>query len=284
MPKGVGKMKIGFLTAPFRGEPLEKVVEFAKRAGLKAIEISSGPGSKHFDPFALSKEEMQGIRRMCDHAGVEISSLAFYAVRLEPDKREESKRVLTALIDAASEMGVEIVCTGAGFPVGGKSKLQTIEEDCAPFFREVVSYAQRKGVKIALENWYATNIQNLEHWRRLFELVPDENFGLNFDPSHLAWQGIPYLAAVREFGGRIFHTHAKDTEIEETRLKVVGVQGDGWWRYVLPGRGVINWGRYIGMLKDVGYEGVLSIEHEDRAFGREEGFIAAKRFLSVFVG
>jgi len=277
-------MKIGLLTAPFGGEPLDRVVEFAKEAGIQALEVASGPGSKHFDPFALSKEEMREIRRMCDDAGVEISSLAFYGVRLDPDKREDSKRILMALIDAASEMGVEVVCTNAGFPVGEKSKMQTIEEDCSPFFREVVSHARKRGVKIALENWFATNIQNLEHWRRLFELVPDENFGLNFDPSHLVWQGIDYLAAVREFGRRIFHTHAKDTEIDEARLRVVGVHGDGWWRYVIPGFGVIDWGRYIGALKEAGYDGVLSIEHEDRAFGREEGFLAAKRFLSLFVG
>ncbi len=277
-------MLIGFLTAPFRQEPLEEVVRFAKEAGLQAMELACGPGNPHLDPLKADADELKRIRKLCEDTGIVISSLAFYGVDVSPEKREESMSILKAVVEAAVQLGVEVICTSAGFPVAGKSKMQTIEEDCAPFFREVVTHARKRGVKIALENWFATNIQNLEHWRRLFSLVPDENFGLNFDPSHLVWQGIDYLAAVSEFGKRIFHTHAKDTEIDEERLRNVGVHGDGWWRYVIPGFGVIDWGRYIGRLREVGYDGVLSIEHEDRAFGREEGFIAARRYLGLFVG
>jgi sugar phosphate isomerase/epimerase len=113
--------------------------------------------------------------------------------------------------------------------------------------------------------------------------VPDANLGLNFDPSHLHWQGIDYLEAVDWFKDRIFHTHAKDVEIKRHMLRWVGNQSGGWWRYVIPGYGEINWGVYIARLRAAGYNGVLSIEHEDSAFGVEEGFIKGQRHLAQYV-
>jgi sugar phosphate isomerase/epimerase len=117
----------------------------------------------------------------------------------------------------------------------------------------------------------------------MFALVEADNFGLNFDPSHLLWQDIDYLHAVEVFGPRIFHTHAKDTEIMQRRRAWVGNQASGWWRYVIPGLGAVDWGAYIACLRRVGYNGVLSIEHEDSAVGREEGFMIAARYLRQFV-
>jgi sugar phosphate isomerase/epimerase len=113
--------------------------------------------------------------------------------------------------------------------------------------------------------------------------VPDAHFGLNFDPSHLDWQGIDVTAALREFRERIFHVHAKDVAVEPAVLARVGYLGDGWWRYVLPGYGRIRWGEFITQLRQQGYDGVLSIEHEDDAFPPEEGFGKAARYLGGLV-
>ncbi len=129
----------------------------------------------------------------------------------------------------------------------------------------------------------ATNIQHLGLWELIFSEVPAANFGLNFDPSHLVWQGIDYLHAVDVFGKRIFHTHAKDTEVVAHRVAWSGNQVDGWWRYVIPGLGDVPWGPYIARLRSAGFNGVLSIEHEDGALGREEGFIIGARYLSQFI-
>ena len=191
--------------------------------------------------------------------------------------------LLKKAVDAAELLGVDVVCTLGGMPVPGKDKFKTIQEDCTQVFPPVLDYAGERGIKIALENWYATNMQGLEHWKCMFDAIPHENFGLNFDPSHLIWQGIDYIAAVHHFGKRIFHTHAKDTEVREDKLRWLGNQAHGWWRYVIPGFGAVRWGEYIGALRAIGYDGVLSIEHEDSAFGREEGFLAGKRYLSQFV-
>ena len=120
-------------------------------------------------------------------------------------------------------------------------------------------------------------------WDELFGRIEDENFGLNLDPSHLYWLGIDYLQVVRDYADRIFHTHAKDTEIIYERLDEVGIYGGGWWRYRVPGWGLIDWRALVSALREAGYDYVLSVEHEDPLFGPEEGVLAAKRYLSQIV-
>jgi sugar phosphate isomerase/epimerase len=117
----------------------------------------------------------------------------------------------------------------------------------------------------------------------LFEVFPDEHMGLNYDPSHLDWQEIDYIDGVREFQKRIFHVHAKDGWVNPPRRARVGSNGDGWWRYVLPGYGRIRWGEFLTTLRQVGYDGVISVEHEDDAFGPHEGFVKSVRYLRSLV-
>lgn len=275
-------MQIGLLTAPFHNEPLDKVIEFAGQNGFDALEVASGPGARHIDVADLSDSRVSEIKKALEANGVAISSLAWYTNMTDPDKREEIIRNFRLLVDAAQKLSVEVVCTLAGMPVAGKDKLKTIEEDCAVVFRPLVEYAAEKGIKIALENWFATCLQGLAQFDRMFEVVPHENFGLNFDPSHLMWQGIDYIGAVERYAKRIFHTHAKDTEIRDDKLAYLGNQMSGWWRYVIPGFGRVKWGEYIAALRRNGYNGVLSIEHEDGALGREEGFIKGLNYLRIF--
>ena len=127
-------------------------------------------------------------------------------------------------------------------------------------------------------------------WRRLFEIVNADNFGLNLDPSHLYWQFIDYERVVREFGSRIHHVHAKDMEIDRDGLFENGVMsaGVGWQIPRLPGLGEIRWDRFIAALYSAGYQGAISIEHEDRSFEGEEdlvkrGFLLARDVLRPLV-
>lgn len=278
-------MYIGFLTAPFRNESFESVVEFAKQHGFQGMEVVTGVGEGHIDAQQVLRDKGSKVKKLLEDTGLRISSLAMYGNTLNPDlsQRRQFLRMLHKVIDAAATLGVEVVCTLAGMPVPGKSKLQTIEEDAPKAFKRLCEHAAEQGIKIALENWYATNLQGLLHWQRFFEVVPYENIGLNFDPSHLAWQDIDYLYAVEKFGDRIFHVHAKDTEILWHRRRYLGNQEPGWWRYVIPGFGVVDWGQFIGSLRRIGYDGVLSIEHEDAALPREEGFIKGLEYLRRFV-
>lgn len=276
-------MKIGILTSPLRNEPLDYVIGFAGSNGIDALEVAAGPGARHLDIDTFSQDDADRIRKLLDANTVAISSLAWYTNLTALDTREQTSVKFRRLIDCAAMLGVDVVCTLAGMPVEGKDKIKTIEEDCAAVFPPLLEYAASKGIRIALENWFATCLQGLAEFDRMFEVVPHENFGLNFDPSHLVWQGIDYIAAVHRFGPRIFHTHAKDTEIREERLAYLGNQAKGWWRYVIPGFGRVRWGEYIAALRRVGYDGVLSIEHEDGTFKPEEGFIAGTRWLRHFV-
>lgn len=278
-------MYVGILTGPFSGEPLEVVSAFAGEYSFGGLEIVAGPGSKHIDTNTFGAEQAQALRDLMDKRALQISAVAAYTNLTDgdPERRKNNVQTVRNAIDAAALLNVEVVCTLAGLPPAGKDRYKTIEEDCTQVFPSLLEYARSKGIKIAMENWYATNIQHLGHWQRLFELVPNANFGLNFDPSHLVHQDIDYLEAVDKFGNRIFHSHAKDTEIKSHVKRIVGNQGGGWWRYVIPGLGVIQWGEYIAALRRNGYNGVLSIEHEDGAIEREEGFLIGKKYLEQFI-
>lgn len=278
-------MYVGILTSPFGGEPLEHVAAFAGEYGFGGMEVSAGYGSRHIDLTNFTAADAARVNDLMELRALQISSLAAYTNNTDPDpeRRKANNDMVRKAIDAAALLKVSVVCTLAGMPVPGKSKMQTIEQDCAEVFPSLAEYAAARGVKIALENWYATNIQHMAHWQRLFEVVPNANFGLNFDPSHLLWQEIDYIAAVEQFAPRIFHTHAKDTEVSDRKRAWVGNQdGGGWWRYVIPGLGRVQWGQYLGALRRNGYNGVLSIEHEDSAIGREEGFLVGKKYLESF--
>lgn len=278
-------MDVGILTAPFRNETMETVVSFAAEAGFACLEIDVRPGCQHLNVVDHDEGAFSEAITQVREAGLVISSLACYLNISAGDEgeRAEMQGHLRTAVDRAAANDIEVVCCTAGLPPEGMEREEAIEQIAAPFFRELAEEAGEKGVKLALENWFATNIEHLGQWDLMFEQVPAENFGLNFDPSHLLWQDIDYLYAVEKFASRIFHTHAKDTEVLAHKKAYLGSQsGRGWWRYVIPGYGEIDWGVYIARLKDNGFDGVLSIEHEDRALGREEGFLKALEHLRQF--
>lgn len=278
-------MYVGILTAPFGGEPLEVVAAFAGEHQFGSLEVVAGPGSKHIDTNHFTEEKAKEVLNLMERRSLRISALAAYTdlTAADTERRRTNIQTVHNAISIAKMLGVDVVCTMAGLPPNGKDRMKAIEEDCTTVFPPLLEHAERNGVKLALENWTATNIQNLAHWKRLFELLPSKNLGLNFDPSHLVWQGIDYIEAVDRFADRIFHTHGKDTEIKEHVRREVGILGGGWWRYVIPGLGVIRWGEYIAALRRNGYDGVISIEHEDGALEREEGFLIGKKFLDQFI-
>ena len=277
-------MHVGILTAPLRTQPLAELIPWAARQGIRALEIDVRAGS-HLDALKLDDTALEQLQALLSAHKLRISSLACYAqLTGVPDAQiAQNRQAIEAAIKLAARLGVDTVCTLAGFPAAGKSKARTIAEDLPGAMRPLLDLAGQSGVRLALENWYATNIQNLDHWRGVFDALPDAHFGLNFDPSHLDWQGIDVIAAVAEFRDRIFHVHAKDVSVDLAKLARVGYHGDGWWRYTLPGYGRIRWGEFISALRGIGYDGVLSVEHEDDSFPAEEGFVKAARYLNTLV-
>jgi len=276
-------MHVGLLTAPFRKKKtFAEIAEWAAGAGFRALEVVSGPGG-HIDPADVLKDDGAAVKKVLSDTGLEISSLAYYTLFNRGDGPEAYSKAMMDVLAAAEAVGTDCVCTLVGFPEEGKSKEKTIRESAPPVFEPLAAEAERRGVRIAFENWFATSLQNMECFRAVAEALPQPSIGFNFDPSHLQWQGIDVQAAVEEVKDRIFHTHAKDVTISRKHLARLGCLDGGWWQYSIPGSGDVKWGEYIRTLRRVGYDGVLSIEHEDGAVGVEEGFEKGLRFLSTYI-
>jgi len=276
-------MKVGMLTAPFARESIECVLDFAEAASISCLEVVTGPGSKHLDPAKFTAAQAKKLLLALEERELEISSLAYYTPEItDPKKTKDIQRNAKAAIDAAYKLGVPTVCMIAGFAAPGMSKIETIEKVMPKAFAPILAHARKKGVNIALENWFQTCLQGLDTFHAMFEAIPDDNFGLNYDPSHLFHQQCDHLLPVSLYANRIFHVHAKDTLVNRALRAQVGIYGGGWWRYVIPGFGNIDWGEFISHLRMNGYDGVLSIEHEDSAQGREDGFVRGAWHLEQF--
>jgi len=275
-------MKVGMLTAPFAKDKLDVVLDFAERASIPCLEVVAHPGSKHIDPATLTSAGVGKIRNALDERGLEISSLAYYANTCDPKNYKAVQAHARKAINAAAMLGVPTVCMLAGMPVEGMSKIETIRKVLPKVWKPILADARKKGIKIAIENYFATCLQGIDTFECLFEAIPDDHFGLNYDPSHLYHQEIDHLLPVSMFGKRIFHTHAKDTLVNRALRGRVGIYAGDWWRYVIPGFGNIDWGEYTSHLRMNGYDGVLSIEHEDGCQAREEGFMRGAWYLEQF--
>jgi sugar phosphate isomerase/epimerase len=304
-------MKLGLMTAALGGMELDALGEWAAAERFQTLEIACWPkvtgdnrryaGVTHIDVDALDAAGAAAIHSHLDRRGLEISSLAYYPNNLDPDPavRAAAHDHLRKVIVAADVLGVKLVGTFIG-----RDQRRSVTDnlaEVAKIWPDLVRFAGQHGVTIVIENcpmifsadeWPGG--KNLAYspaiWRRLFEIVDADNFGLNLDPSHLVWQFIDYERAVREFGSRIHHVHAKDMEIDRNGLFEHGVMatGVGWQIPRLPGLGEIRWDRFIAALYAVGYQGAISIEHEDRSFeGTEDlvkrGFLLARDVLRPLV-
>lgn len=303
-------MKLGFLTAALPGNTLQQAARWGAESGFQAIEIACWPlekasrryaGVTHIDVATLDKAGAAEIRKMLDGYGLTVSSLAYYPNPLHPevDHRETVIGHLKKVIEAAALLEVPVVGTFVG-----KDKNKTVPqnfEDYAKIWPPIVKFAKERGIKIAIENcpmlfsydeWPGGN--NLAStpaiWRKMWEIIPDDNFGLNLDPSHLILQMIDYERVVREFASKIFHVHAKDLHIDHEGLYNNGVlsQGMGWQVPRLPGLGDMNWPKFFAALTAVRYDYVVSIEHEDRVYeGNEElvkrGFYLTRDVLKPYI-
>jgi len=276
-------MKIGFLTACLWRVPFTELVPWAAQQGFQALEISCRPlppGSDFegavIDLNSFDKGKAAALKELCEAHGIEISCLTYTPNTLaaDPEERAANLAGVRKAIDAAALLGVSNVSSFIGRDPT-KNLADNIEE-AVRVFPSVVEYAGERGVRLAIENcpmpdWQVEGLAgNIAYspvvWDELFGRIEGENFGLNLDPSHLYWLGIDYLQVVRDYADRIFHVHAKDTEIMPEKLARVGniVSSHGvWWRYRIPGLGEINWSKFISLLIEHGYDYVLSIEHED---------------------
>jgi sugar phosphate isomerase/epimerase len=294
-------MRLGLLTAALPGMELPAVASWAAESGYQMLEIACWPpgkverryaGVSHIDVTTLDRAGANEIRAMLNGHGLDISSLAFYPNPLDPDASVSGPAIehLKRVIDAAVLLEVPIVGTfiGADMLKYADENLETFKTVWPP----IIAYARERGVKIAIENcpmlWKQTwpGGTNLAYspaiWRRMFELIPDDNFGLNYDPSHLIWQFIDEIRPIHDFADRIFHVHAKDMEIDREQLYQHGIvePGFSWAIPRLPGLGAVRWNELVAALYRVGYDYVISVEHEDRAFEATEDLVKRGFYLT----
>jgi sugar phosphate isomerase/epimerase len=303
-------MKLGLFTSAFPETPLEHVARWAAANGYQALELAAWPASRaerryagvaHVDVENLDRQGANALKGMLQTYSLGISSLGYYPNPLDPDPAVAGPAIshLKKVIDAAALLEVPTVGTFVGRD--WRRPVQANLEVFAKVWPPIVRYAQDRGIRIAIENcpmlfsgdeWPGG--KNLatspDIWSRMWEILPDENFGLNLDPSHLVWQMIDCERVVREFSSRIFHVHAKDLMIDREGLYRHGIlsQGMGWQVPRLPGLGDMDWKRFLSALHRAGYQGVVSVEHEDRDFeGSEErvkaGFLLARDALKPWI-
>ena len=295
-------MKLGLMSAALPNLSLAQLAAWASENRFQMLEIACWPvgkserryaGVTHIDVAALDAKQAQAIGGILERNRLQISSLGYYPNPLHPDAEHRRAVIehLKKVIAAAQLLKVPVVGTFAG-----RDKNKTLEanlEDFSKVWPPIVKFAGERGVKIAIENcpmlfsndeWPGGNNLAIcpQVWRQMFQIIPDSNFGLNLDPSHLLWQFIDCARAVHEFKERIFHVHAKDMRIDREQLYQRGVMslGMGWQVPRLPGLGEVDFGAFISALYAAGYDYVISIEHEDALASVDEGLRAAVDLLS----
>lgn len=305
-------MKFGLLTAILDGWTFEEVVDIASEMGFKCLEVACWPAGKaerryagvsHIDCERVCEDDAYAayVKELAASKGLEISSLAFYPNTMDPnpEKREAAISHLKAVIKASAKLGVGMVTTFIG-----KDQYKTLEENIELFkqiWPDLIKLAEDNGVKVAIEN--CPMLFGADQWpggqnlmctpaiyRKLFEIIPSPNFGLNFDPSHYVWQGLDYLKTVYDFSDRIFHIHFKDIKLYPEKLKECGVLAYplDYMSPKIPGLGDVNWGAFISALNDIRFNGCAVIEVEDKAFEscREDilnSIRLSKRYLDNFL-
>jgi sugar phosphate isomerase/epimerase len=304
-------MKLGFLTACLPDLSLDTLIDYAVEQGYQALEVAAWPDlgdrpftATHIAVEQLTEDEALRIRARFDDAGLELSSLAFYDNNLHPDPTERTavNDHVLACIDAAALLG----CPTVGTFVGRDPSL-SVKENLAQaekVFAPLVERAGEHGVKLVIENcvmegWHPDGYPgNLAYSPELWEWMFSIGLYLNYDPSHLVWMGIDPVEALRPYVDKIPHAQAKDIQTFPDRRNRYGWPGRGpsrddpwdvgWWRYRVPGLGEVDWSRIVDTLYEGGFEGVLSVEHEDPVWGGTEdriktGLEVAHRTLAPLI-
>ncbi len=305
-------MKLGFVSAILDQSSYEEMIDIAADLGFECVEVACWPqgkaerryaGVSHIDAERVIDDEdyMHHILDYAAEKNVEISALAFYPNTMDPDpvKRDQNIAHLKALIRASAKMKIGMVTTFIG-----RDQTKTVEENLElvkEIWPPIIKMAEECNVRIGIENcpmlfgpdqWPGgQNIMTTpDNWRKVFEILPSDNLGINYDPSHFVWQMIDYIKPIYEFKDKIFHVHYKDIKLYPEKLDQVGTMGYplDYMSPKLPGYGDVDWGKYVSALTDIGYDGYTVIEVEDKAFeGSQEKVLdslrLSKRYMEQFV-
>ena len=310
-------MKLSVLANLYGTKTLEETLQILTSLGVYTVELGAGgyPGKAHCDPEALLADEgkLEAFRATLNKYGVTVCALAAHGNALHPNAEIAAQfdRDFRNAVLLAEVLGVDTVITFSGCPGDSEHSLYPNwvtcpwpedflkildwqwEQKLIPYWKEAGAFAKAHGVtRIAFEMHPGFCVYNPETLLRLRAAVGDV-IGANFDPSHLVWQGMDPVAAIRELQGAIYHVHAKDTKIDPYNTAKNGVldtkhYGDelhrAWvFRTVGYGNGESYWRDLVSNLRLCGYDRVLSIEHEDSLMSIDEGLSKAVAFLKNII-
>jgi sugar phosphate isomerase/epimerase len=308
-------MRVGVFTPLLSQFPLDKVVEKLKTLDINTVELGTGnyPGDPHCKLSMLDNEkELKEWKKKLDDNGVSISALSSHGNPLHPDPAVRKAYADTSkkTVQLAQKLGVPVVIDFSGCPgdhEGAKypnwvtcpwppEYLDVLEwqwdKVAIPYWKEHGKFAADHGVKVAIEMHPGFLVYSPETMLRL-RSVAGPSVGCNYDPSHMFWQGIDPITAIRVLGDSIFHVHAKDTQIYERNLPITGVldtkkytdeRNRAWiFRTCGYGHAFQWWKEFVSTLRMFGYDYVLSIEHEDTLMSPDEGLTKAAKFLNELI-
>ncbi|MCX7013206.1 MAG: sugar phosphate isomerase/epimerase, partial [Candidatus Sumerlaeota bacterium] len=274
---------------------------YAKKAGFEAF--ASFLKKNGFDTVDCPSLDAK-TKALCDKIGIGIGSVDNNTGLLSENEAESQAGLQKAKdgISAIADNGGSVMFTVVK-PGDAKMLRKKAFEIFQRVYPALVAHAEAKGVKIAMEPWpggapaYSTLGCTPETLRAMFKEIPSKSLGICYDPSHFARLQINYLRLLGEFGDRVYHVHLKDCEILEEGMYEYGILGrtltpcthsnsEGWWRYCIPGKGLVQWSRVINRLRDFHYQGTLSIELEDTYYretdaDQQRGIIAAKDYIAA---
>jgi sugar phosphate isomerase/epimerase len=288
-------MKIGLITDAFSDKELKDVLPLCNELGVEAIELSCGNWSDaphiDLDNLLQNDSERQELLNLCKENNIEISSLNCSGNPLFPfEKGEDDRTVVNKTFQLAEKLGVEKIVMMSGLPGGGPNDEYPnwVTTSWPPVTQEIIEYQWEKAFeywsgmsdlakkynvkKIAIEPHGSQLVYNVENFYKLRECTGDI-LGFNLDPSHLFWMNSDPISIIQELGDAIYHVHIKDVRVEETKSKLNSLLDTKIpqdfaarsWNFAIPGYGhdETYWKNFLINLKMIGYDDVISIEHED---------------------
>lgn len=303
-------MKLGFVSAILDEMSFEEVIDYAAENKFSCVELMTWPKGKaerryagvtHVDINEIDDKKAAYLNEYSRSRGVEIAGLGYYPNPLDPelDRREVYVEHIKKMIKAANKLNIRRINTFIG-----RDKNRNIEENFKVFkevWPPIIKLAEENNVKICIENcpmlftgdeWPGgLNLAvSPAIWKRMFEEIPSENFGLNFDPSHFVWQKMDYIKPIYEFKDKIFFIHIKDIKVYQEKLDNAGILALPlqYMAPKLPGLGDVDWSKFISALTDIKYKGPACIEVEDRAFEdsfeeRKKSLILSRNYIHQFL-
>lgn len=303
-------MQLGFVTAILPELSFEDVLKTAADIGYDCVEVMCWPvgkatrryaGVTHIDVADFDDAAAGKVNELTTKYGVSISGLGYYPNALSPDADEANTAIdqIKLVIAASAKLGVNTINTFIG-----RDWTKSVDDNFVKFetvWKPIIAFAEEQGVRVGIENcpmlfsndeWPGG--KNLAHspaiWRRMFDAVPSDNFGLNYDPSHPVWLHMDYLKPMRDFSHKLFHMHAKDVRVDQHLLNEVGILAhpNDYHTPKLPGMGDVDWGKFFSVLTDTGYNGPVCVEVEDRAYedsveNRKRALVQSHTYLRNFI-